>query len=175
MPKAKGKIGKKTRKAINISEESVTDYINMLKRNKLSRNASGTRKQSKSENNSISWNETHGPETLFMGKVVGVRGDGRFMVSPITYTGPDILVHLSGALRIKKADTHKGLKVEVSNDDNVLVDGETITGVFSQAEAAQVRKYLNVRNSGNNIFNRSESEEDEEEEKKKKKKKTYRK
>jgi hypothetical protein len=129
MPKAK--IGRKTLKATDVSTRATTEYINDLR---------------KKENTG----------SKFMAKVTGLRGDGRFVVS-----GPgvkDLLVHLSGALRIKKGDTRKfNVKVAIGLNDNILVDGDIVIGVFSPAEASQVNKLLKLNNNNNNIFNRGNS------------------
>jgi len=149
----KDKIGKKTRRAFNTSNREVTDFIKVVREKK----STGTE---------------------FMARVVGVKGDGRFTVKPITAEGPDMLVHLSAALRIKKSNARKDIKVAVAINDDVLVDGDTIHGVFSREEGEQVRRLLGL--NGNDLFERpppkaKEEEEEEEEKPKKKKRKTYKK
>lgn len=149
-------LAKKTRRAANASQRAVDEFMDLLRR----KSPLGAQ---------------------FMAKVTGMKGDGRFTVKPITAEGDDVIVHLSGALRIKKGNTHKNVKAAVSNGDNVLVDGDTLNGVFSQSEAAQVRKYLKLNNNSQNaLFERpppvkEEQQEENDGKKKTKKRKTYRK
>lgn len=150
----KDKIGKKTRRALNTSNREVGSFIKLVREKK----STGTE---------------------FMARVDGIRGDGRFLVTPVTMEGPQMLAHLSSALRIKKGDTRKNIKVAIAINDDVLVDGDTIHGVFSKDEAELVRNLLHL--NVDTLFERpapkvqEEEEEEEEKPKKTKKRKTYRK
>lgn len=150
MPKER--IGKKTRRAFNTSNREVGSFIKLVREKKPT-------------------------GTEFMARVVGVKGDGRFTVVPVTMEGPEMLAHLSAALRIKKTNARKNIRVAVAINDDVLIDGDTIHGVFSKEEGQLVRRLLNL--NVNALFEREEpaeeSEEEEEKQKKTKKRKTLKK